>query len=118
MQLFPPQPVNFDDVRKHMLGSYTSLRLGLAIVAFAFPWLLLLVGHFHHVPLQDSFSAYYWSGGKALPVRVWFAGGLLVLAFGLYFYKGFTSRENIALNLAGMGAIGVVVFPMPWKCAE
>src|SRR5215208_2521332 len=71
------------------------------------------------VPLQDSISAYYWAsppGGGDAPSRNWFVGGLFAVAGFLYLYKGFSTAENIALNIAAILGVGVAIFPMEWKC--
>jgi hypothetical protein len=34
----------------------------------------------------------------------------------LYLYKGFSRREDVALNLAGALAVAIAVFPMAWDC--
>lgn len=52
-----------------------------------------------------------WSE-PSFPMRVWFVGLLFSIGAFLYLYKGFSKRENIALNLAGMFAWGVALFPM------
>ena len=106
-----------DALQEHVFGTYLSLRFGMAIIATGFPALIYLIGAFHCIPLQDSLSAYYWADGfKAAPVRVWFVGGLFSLATFFYLYKGFTVGENIALNFAGIFAIGVATMPMDWQC--
>ena len=45
-------------------------------------------------------------------MRVWFVGILFAIGVFLFLYKGFTNRENIALNFAGIFALGVAIFPM------
>lgn len=102
-------------LRRHFADAYVSLRLGTAIIAFIFPILLYVSGKLHGIDLQDSMSAYYWAPGNGeSPVRVWFIGGLFAIGSFLYLYKGFSNRENIALNLAAIFAIGVAYFPMEW----
>ena len=109
--------VDKEAMRRHMFGTYTSLRIGMAVIAFAYPILLYFSGRSDGINLQGSISAYYWASNSIdSPVRIWFAGGLLVIAAFLYLYKGFTIRENIALNFAAAFAIGVVYFPMEWNC--
>lgn len=106
-----------NELQEHIFSTYLNLRYGMAVIAAAFPVVLYGVGFFDGVPLQDSISAYYWASGTGdLRARVWFVGGLFAVAAFLYLYKGFTSAENIALNLAAILAIGVAIFPMEWKC--
>jgi hypothetical protein len=53
---------------------------------------------------------------KAGTMRNYFVGLMFAIGFILYVYKGYTDRENIALNFAGVMAVGVALFPMPWDC--
>jgi hypothetical protein len=104
-----------EELRKHVEATYFSLRIGMAVIAFAFPVLLAggaWIGW--HVPLQDSMSAYYYAGNGA--VRDWFVGVLVAIGAFLYLYKGFSPAENYALNLAGIFAVGIAVVPMQWAC--
>lgn len=106
-----------DELREHVFSTYVNLRYGLAAIAVALPVVVYLVGIADGIPLQDSISAYYWASGAAdAPARVWLVGGLFAISSGLYLYKGFTTAENIALNLAAILGIGVAVFPMEWQC--
>ena len=110
-----------DDQRiyDHVFATYISLRKGMAVIAFAFPIVVPVVGYLldKHLGLQDSLSAYYWASNTGFnPSRVPFVGGLFAIAAFLYLYKGFTVVENIVLNLAGVCAVGVACFPMNWTC--
>ncbi|MDR5726805.1 MAG: hypothetical protein RB191_04985 [Terriglobia bacterium] len=49
-------------------------------------------------------------------MRNYFVGLMFAIGFILYVYKGYTNRENIALNFAGVMAVCVALFPMPWDC--
>lgn len=104
------------DVRDHITGTYLSLRLGMALIAIFFPIVLWLGGVAEGQPLQDSMSAYYFSGGGAM--RDVFVGVLFAIGAFLYVYKGFNDLENIALNLAGVFVIGVAIFPTEWNCGS
>jgi len=102
-------------LEQHILGTYLSLRYGLAVIAFSFPVILWIGGRYYaDVGLQDSMSAYYYActGGRSM--RIWFAGILLVVGACLYLYKGYRQAEDIALNCAGVLAIGIALFPMDW----
>jgi len=123
-----------DKLREHIFSTYLTLRYGIVVIGALLPVTVYLVGVFNHVPLQKSISAYYWASEydndrtgiqsdlaldkarRAAPSRDWFVGGLFAVAAFLYLYKGFSSAENVALNLAGALAVGVAVFPMEWKC--
>jgi hypothetical protein len=106
-----------ESLHDHVFGTYITLRRGMAIMAAAFPLLLWIVGRLlYGIDLQGSMSAYYFAvstpGSDAFPMRTWFVGLLFAIGGFLYLYKGFTDRENFALNLAGVFAVMVAVFPM------
>jgi hypothetical protein len=69
------------------------------------------------VGIQHSLSAYYWAGfddpseERTIFVGTYFAVGACLIA-----YRGFSNEENWALNIAGVLAWGVALFPM--ECAE
>ncbi|MEW5928751.1 MAG: hypothetical protein AB1941_14885 [Gemmatimonadota bacterium] len=106
-----------ESLHDHVFGTYITLRRGMAIMAAAFPLLLWILGRLlYGIDLQGSMSAYYFAvstpGSDAFPMRTWFVGLLFAIGGFLYLYKGFTDRENFALNLAGVFAVMVAVFPM------
>lgn len=104
-----------DELQEHMLGTYFGLRVGLVVVGVALPLIVLFTGGvLHHVWLKSSISDYYYPGPKALPfftTRDFFVGGLFAAAACLYLYKGFSAKENIALNLAAVFACFVALLP-------
>lgn len=115
--------MNAEALEKHVLATYGTLRIGIAVVALLFPLVLgvggiLLAG----IPLQNSLSAYYHAHvppcevTQEAPMRNWFVGVLCAVGAFLYLYKGFSKTENIALNIAGALAVGVAMFPMQWRC--
>src|SRR5262245_9855540 len=104
-----------EELRRHMLATYIVLRYGMAGLAILLPLLLWIGGHvLAGLPLQGSMSAYYHAGGGAL--RDEFVGILFAVAACLCLYRGFTTLENAALNLAGVLAALVAIFPMTWGC--
>lgn len=91
----------------------------MAAIAAAFPVVLYLGGLIYKIDLQDSMSAYYFAAvGGDPPMRTCFVGLLFAIGSFLYLYKGFTAKENTALNFAGLFAIGVACFPMAWGCGD
>jgi hypothetical protein len=110
--------VNDQTLQQHVLSTYNSLRFGMGAIALVTPVVIVLWAWMFHVAWQDSLSAYYFapSGDKQIysfyPGRVMFVGILFALGSFLFLYKGFSNRENIALNLAGLFALGVALFPM------
>jgi len=59
-----------------------------------------------YVNLSPSISAYYHT-----PMRDLFVGVLVAIGACLYLYKGFSERENKALNCAGIFAVAVAFLP-------
>lgn len=117
----PPSPAAHD-LWRHFSETYFSLRLGLAVLAFAFPAFLYFWGRFvHDLPLQPSMSAYFFAARASaeagamqcaeFPMRTFFVGGLFAIATGLHLYKGLTRRENTLLNGAAICALIVAVVP-------
>lgn len=103
-----------DELQEHMLGTYYGLRVGLAVIGIALPLIVLIAGVvLHHVWLEPSISDYYHTqpNTRFFTTRDLFVGGLLATGACLYLYKGFSTRENVALNLAGGFATIVALFP-------
>ena len=102
--------MNQRELKEHVAGTYHSIRLGIAGVAIALPFLLWIGGRVRAgLPLQQSMSAYYHSGNGAM--RDVFVGVLCAVGIVLFLYKGFTHLENHALNLAGLFLVAVAMFP-------
>jgi hypothetical protein len=105
------------ELQTYIAKTYFWLRGGLCALAFVFPPLLWGVGRWNGVPLQASMSAYYFafapegSDLRVFPGRVVFVGILFVVGFFLGLYRGFSKTENAALNIAGLSALVVALFP-------
>ncbi len=94
-------------LQRHITQTYVNLRFGTAFMGLAFPVILWLAGRLlAELPLQSSMSDYYHTQIGSVFVGILFAIGSF-----LYLYRGFSSGENIALNFAGIFAIGIAVFP-------
>jgi hypothetical membrane protein len=111
-----PPPRDSREIWKHFSDTYFSLRTGLALLAFAMPFVLYLYGQFGHgLDLQPSMSAYFWAAAKdqcaTFPMRTIFVGFLFAIGIGLYVYKGLTRLENSLLNAAALCAALVAIFP-------
>ena len=102
-----------NELQNHMLGTYFGLRVGLAVIGIALPLVVLFAGGvLHHVWLEPSISRYYHTEGLSyLTTRDFFVGGLFAVGACLYLYKGFSTKENVALNLAGVFALLVALLP-------
>ena len=102
---------------EHQLGTYRTLRVVLAGIGFALPFVVAIAGWLQcqNPPqlIAGSLSAYYHRTAlhEFLTARDLFVGGLLAAAACLYAYKGFSMKENVALNLAAVFALGVALFP-------
>ena len=115
-------------LQNHIVSTYQSLRVGLAVIAFAMPPILWVGGWWsHHLPLQSSMSAYYHASltccgcpGPANEgvMRDWFVGFLFAIGIMLCFYRGVTVMEQWALRSAGALACGVALIPMGWPPAH
>lgn len=95
------------ELQRHITQTYINLRVGIAIMGFAFPIILWIGGRmFAGDQLQASMSDYYHTR-----MRDVFVGILIAIGSFLYLYRGFSKGENIALNLAGIFAAGVALLP-------
>lgn len=92
---------------KHMAGTYHGLRLGIGVIGIALPVALWLGGLLLDREARGSMSAYYYSDA----LRDIFVGALCMIGAALYLYKGFSTKENVALNFGGLFAVGVALIP-------
>ena len=103
------------ELQEHMLGTYGALRVMLTVIALALPVAVAVIGWFQRgqIFIGPSISQYYYLPSRFpfFTARDFFVGGLLAAAVCLYSYKGFSTRENVALNLAGVFAFLVAVLP-------
>lgn len=103
------------DLQDHLIGSYTAMRLGIALLGIALPITLWLAGwSLFGLELQGSMSAYYHAGDGVL--RNVFVGVLCAVGAALFFYQGYTRQENVALDIGGVALWGVAFIPMEWEC--
>jgi hypothetical membrane protein len=137
-------------IEQQIKATYFALRIGAAVIAFAFPVLLWIGGKIAGFPLRESMSAYYWANpAQACPcrenpdyscqkrgsradfslissmrqnslepgtMRNWFVGLLFAIGTLLHVNQGHSRKEDLALSLAGLLAVGIAVFPMSWDC--
>ena len=106
------------DVLASITASYFFLRRGLAFLAIAFPFALWALAGIH-----NSLSAYYHCsrggcGDGAGAARDVLVGVLWATGTFLFFYRGYTRKEDWALNLAGIAAAGVALFPSDFARVE
>ena len=91
-----------DTLHKHIHQTYHTIRYGLAVLAAAFPFVLLAVGaFFYHVKTPTALSHYYFSLQDldpkvwSFPMRSLFVGGLCAMGCFLILYRGY-SKTKIA----------------------
>src|SRR5262245_26327112 len=103
-----------DQLRKNIFSTYFTLRLGIVVLAGALPIILGVGGRLWGGvdTLATSMSAYYGEHGGTM--RNWLLGILWTVGAFLYLYKGFSTRENILLNIAG--GCAVVLAMVPCNC--
>lgn len=127
------------DIKKQMMATFLSLRVGVGVIGIVLPLLLLFGGMIVHIHLADSMSAYYHATRSCInpqrpevsapcstiplptgqgPMRNWFVGALFVIGVCLYLIKGFSKWENLLLTIAGILAVCVAIFPMPWTTGK
>ena len=103
-------PKRPDELQANILSTYFTLRWGIVVLSVAFPLILYFVGRFGaRIPLQPSMSAYY--GAHDGYMRNWFVAILFAVGSFLYLYKGYSTLENVALNIAGVSAAFVAMVP-------
>lgn len=100
------------DIQIHMLRSYIWLRRMMIIVTALFLVALLWHRGFSGEERPDSISAYYYHAAAGCPLNQLFVASLCAVGVMLITYQGYTDGENLLLNIAGYGLIGVVFFPM------
>lgn len=94
----------------HLEQSFIIQRRGMAVLAAMFPIVFLASSFlFGRTEFQTSISAYYWTLD---PERNIFVGVLCAVAVFLLLYKGYTWLEDRVLDLAGISAAGIALFPM------
>ncbi|HTU11238.1 MAG TPA: hypothetical protein VMG08_10120 [Allosphingosinicella sp.] len=98
--------------------SYVVLRNGIGALGLALPIVLILGGGLDNV--QASLSAYYHfsAASPAEPgagtMRDAYVGMLCAIGAFLFFYRGHSLQEDLALNVAGIASVLVALFPMEW----
>lgn len=103
MTTVPPR-----EFESQITDTYQFMRIGMGVLALVFPFAMVLVGWgLMRIAPLTSLSAYYHSN-----MRDVFVGVLCAIGFCLFLYKGFSQREDFALNLAGALAVGIASFPM------
>jgi uncharacterized membrane protein len=96
---------------RNLEQSFLIQRRGMAVLAGAFPFIFLVSSFvLQHTQFQPSISAYYWTHDME---RNLFVGVLCAIGAFLVLYKGYTIFEDWTLNVAGVCAAGIALFPTP-----
>lgn len=110
----PGKSMTAEDLRRNMMSTYFTLRLGIVILSVALPLVLLVYSLITHGRLvEGSMSAFYDTDGGAM--RNWFVGILWAIGCFLILYQGFSALEDWLLNFAGLFA--VLTAMTPCNCA-
>jgi hypothetical protein len=122
-------------IQKLMLSMFIHLRIGVGVIGLSLPFVLVFGGKIMHVSFAGSMSAYYHATPQCAlpncsdavinpncleqgrgPMRNWFVGNLFFVGAAMFLMKGFSQWEDWALNIAGIAAPCVALFPMEWPC--
>jgi hypothetical protein len=106
-----------EDLRRNMMRTYFSLRIGIMTLSLALP--MLAYGYSlraHGGLLEGSLSAFYGADGGA--IRNWFVGILWAVGALLILYKGFSVAENWLLNFAGSFVVLTAMTPCNCSISE
>lgn len=106
------------DAHSGYVLSYLTIRKIIGVLGILIPFLMGIGGAvFGGVDLLDTISNYYYTNMQDM-----FGGILCAVALFLMTYKGYPSAgkkglnaDNIVTNIAGIGALGVAIFPMSLK---
>jgi hypothetical protein len=103
-----PTPLPPRDLPDLMARSFYAMRYALLGIGLLLPpalWVWELIAYPHYA-LPNSISGYYHTAARNLLV-----GALVAIGLTLVVYNGFNRLENLALNVAGVAAVGVAFFP-------
>ena len=107
----PGKSMSAEDLRRNMMSTYFTLRLGIVLLSGALPPILYGYSLAAHGQLREtSMSAFYGADGGVM--RNWFVGILWAVGAFLILYKGFSALEDWLLNFAG----GFVVLTAMTPC--
>ena len=90
-----------------LVHSYLFLRRAIGLIGLALPFVLIFGKQlFDGGDLAGSLSAYYYTDVRDVFVGSMCAAGVFLLA-----YYGHDFADNVASSVAGLGAIGLALFP-------
>ncbi|HET7175987.1 MAG TPA: DUF998 domain-containing protein [Gammaproteobacteria bacterium] len=92
---------------------YRELRRTIGLLGMFFPFIVALGGKaFFCLSLKPSLSQYYYSDMRDVFVGLLFAIGVFLSA-----YRGYELRDRYIGPAAGVFAVGIALFPMPFSDA-
>ena len=95
------------ELREYMVETYFTLRITIAASAILLPLVLLAWATIDdRVDMQGSISAFYYTSARNAFVGIVIAMGIALIA-----YHGYDAEEDWALNVAGVLAVLVALFP-------
>ena len=135
----PTPEKSLTPIQEHMLKMFLWLRIGVGVIGLSLPILLVGCGKLvYQVPFAGSMSAYYHATSNCWephdpahpdrdtycnvpdpapgegPLRNWFVGNLFFIGAAMLLMRGFSQWEDAALDVAGVAAPLVALFPMSW----
>ena len=93
-------------VEDTLLHSYLFLRRAVGTIGIALPFVLIIGNLVLGGGLLDSISGYYYSDMRGV-----FVGSMCAVGVFLLSYRGYDRIDDIAGNVAAIGAFGVALFP-------
>jgi hypothetical protein len=103
----PPEAAMTTATRTPLVHSYLYLRRAIGLIGLALPFVLILGKQLvQGGDLIGSLSGYYYTDLRDVFVGAMCAVGVFLLA-----YYGHDYVDNIASTVAGLGAIGLALFP-------
>ena len=104
-----------EDLRKNILSTYFTLRMGIVVLSAALPVGLYAYSlYVDHGLVETSMSAFYGAHDGAM--RNWFVGVLCAVGAFLILYQGFSPLEDWLLNVAGGFAVLTAITPCNCWC--
>ena len=110
------EPTSSDHRPEDMVLSFLTMRRVLGLLGLLLPVVLVIGGALHECCVRLSISAYYHSESPVL--HGLFVGTMAAIGVFLICYKGYRRKEgdllgdNWLATAAGIGALGVAVFPI------
>ena len=107
LEAFEDRLETLEKQRVNLVIPYLTLRTTIGILGMSLPFIVFLGAMaFYQTGLQNSISAYYYTGMRDVLVGLFWAIGIF-----LFSYRGYDRTDDIAGKLACVFSIGVALFP-------